>query len=128
MNRTLTIRIKPVVKMLADFRDTFKAVEEGRKVTPRSARSGGCFTNIEAARNFFTRERLALLSAIRRERPGSISELARIVNRSLKSVQTDLKVLEKHGLVRFRPARRAARRASKAPEAPYREIALRIAI
>ncbi|MBZ5561211.1 MAG: helix-turn-helix domain-containing protein [Acidobacteriia bacterium] len=125
MNRTLTIRIKPVVKMLADFRDTFKAVEEGRKVTPRS---GGYFTNIEAARNFFTRERLALLSAIRRERPGSISELARIVNRSLKSVQTDLKVLEKHGLVRFRPARRAARRASKAPEAPYREIALRIAI
>ena len=125
MNGTLTIRIKPVDKMLADFRDTFKAVEKGRRVTPRS---GGYFTSIEAARNFFTRERLGLLRAIRRERPGSISELARTVNRSLKSVQTDLKVLEKHGLVRFRPTPRAHQRASKAPEAPYREIALRIAI
>ena len=125
MDETLTIRIKPVDKMLADFRDTFKAVEGGRRVTPRS---GGYFTNIEAARNFFTRERLALLRAIRRDRPGSISELARTVNRSLKSVQTDLKVLERHGLVRFRRAGRAHQRVSKAPEAPYREIALRIAI
>ena len=125
MSGTLTIRIKPVEKMLADFRRTFKAVEQGRRV---SLRSGAYFTSIEAARNFFTRGRLALLTAIRRDRPGSISELARIVNRNLKSVQTDLKVLEKHGLVRFRPAPRPRPRARKAPEAPYREIALRIAI
>jgi hypothetical protein len=68
MDGTLTIRIRPVDKVLADFRDTFKAVEGGRRVTPRSGRY---FTNIEAARNFFTRERLALLRAIRRDRPGS---------------------------------------------------------
>jgi predicted transcriptional regulator len=125
MSGTLTIRIKPVERMLDDFRHTFKAVAQGRRVTPRR---GGYFTSIEAARNFFTRERLALLRAIRRERPGSISELARMVERSLKSVQTDLKVLQKHGLVTFRPASRARQRASKAPESPYREIALRIAI
>jgi predicted transcriptional regulator len=121
----LTIRIKPVEKMLDDFRDTFEAAEQGRRVAPRS---GGYFTSIDAARNFFTRKRVALMRAIRRDQPASISELARIVDRSLKSVQTDLKVLERHGLVRFRPARRARQRTRKAPEAPYREIALRIAI
>lgn len=125
MRETLTIRIKPVEEMLGGFRDTFKALEHGRRVAPRR---GGYFTSTEAARNFFTRERVDLLRTIRRERPSSISELARMVDRSLKSVQTDLKVLEKHGLVRFRPASRARARISKAPEVPYREIALRIAI
>jgi predicted transcriptional regulator len=125
VSRTLTIRIKPVEEMLGDFGRTFKALEQGRRVAPRS---GGYFTSTEAARNFFTQERLRLLRVIRSERPASISELARIVDRSLKSVQTDLKVLERHGLVRFRPASRAHQRASKTPEVPYREIALRIAI
>ena len=31
MDGTLTIRIRPVDKVLADFRDTFKAVEGGRR-------------------------------------------------------------------------------------------------
>jgi len=125
MSGVLTIRIKPVEKMLGDFRNTFTAVQQGRRVAPRR---GGYFTSIDAARNFFTRERVALLRAIRKDQPASISELSRIVERSLKSVQTDLKVLEKHGLVRFRPSRRDHQPASKTPETPYREIALRIAI
>jgi predicted transcriptional regulator len=122
---TLTIRIKPVEEMLGDFGDTFKVLEQGRRVAPRS---GGYFTGTEAGRNFLTQERVHLLRTIRRERPGSISELARILDRSLKSVQIEFKVLEKHGLVRFRPASRTRQRASKAPEVPYREIALRIAM
>ena len=125
MKEILTIRIRSVEEGLKDFQEAFEAVWRGRKIVPKH---GAYFTSIEAARNFLTRERLALLSAIRRERPGSISELSRTVGRSLKSVQTDLKVLERHGLVRFRPARRASQRASKVPEAPYSEVALRIAL
>ena len=125
MNGTVTIRIKPPEKMLADFASTFQAVKQGKSVRPRS---GAYFTSIEAARNFLTAERLALLRAIRSQRPGSIYELARMVNRNLKSVQTDLKILERHGLVRLRETRRSAQRSVKVPEAPYREIALTIAI
>src|SRR5271157_1514417 len=125
MNRTLSIRIKPTDEMLADFRDTFRAVEQGRKVR---GRSGAYFTSIEAARKFLTPERLALLKAIRSRHPGSISELTRMVNRNLKSVQTDLKILERHGLVHLRETRRSAQRKTKVPEDPYREIALKIAI
>ena len=87
---------------------------------PRSSRC-------EAARNFLTPERVALLRTVRRERPGSIYELAKIAERDLKSVQADVKILERHGLVRLRQDRSSGRKA-KVPEAPYREIALRIAI
>jgi predicted transcriptional regulator len=125
MKEILTIRIKPVEEGLKDFQQAFQAVRHGRKVVPKH---GTYFTSIEAARNFLTPERLALLRAIRGSRPGSISELARVVKRDLKTVQTDLKILEKHGLVRFREARQASRRTAKAPVAPYREIALKIAI
>jgi predicted transcriptional regulator len=46
----------------------------------------------------------------------------------LEECATDLKVLDKHGLVTFHGASREHQGASKAPEVPYREIALRIAI
>jgi predicted transcriptional regulator len=124
MKNTLTIRIKTVDKMLAGFRRSYKAIERGKKPKPQS---GAYFTSIEAARNFLTPERVALLRAIRHERPGSIYELAKIAERDLKSVQTDVKVLERHGLVRLREDR-STRRKVKVPEAPYREIALKIAI
>lgn len=86
------------------------------------------FASIEAVRNVLTRERLALLRAIKGHRPGSIYELAKVVDRNLKSVQTDLKVLEEHGLVRLSVRHRAARRLVKVPEAPFGEIAVKIAI
>ncbi len=124
MKETLTIRIKPVDEMLAGFRKRYKAIAQGKKT---ELQRGAYFTSIEAARNFLTPERMALLSAVRREQPGSIYELAKITGRDLKSVQADVKLLERHGLLRLREDRSTGRKA-KVPEAPYREIALRIAI
>lgn len=125
MKETLTIHIKPIDEGLKDFQESFEAARQGRKAVPKR---GTYFTSVEAARNFLTPERLALLRIIRESRPASVYGLAKITGRNLKSVQTDLKVLEKHGLVQFRGVRRAAHRTAKAPIAPYREIALKIAI
>lgn len=125
MKEILTIRIKPVEEGLKDFQEAFQAVRHGRKVVPKH---GTYFTSIEAARNFLTPERLALLRAIRGSRPGSISELARVVKRDLKSVQTDLKILERHGLLHLRQSVRSGQRKAKVPEVPYREIDLKIAV
>ncbi|GEM_PF-3337159 len=87
------------------------------------------FASIEAVRNVLTRERLALLRAIKGRRPGSIYELAKVVERNLKSVQTDLKFLQEHGLVRLNVHQQARRKQHvKVPEAPFGEIAVRIAI
>jgi predicted transcriptional regulator len=125
MAKTLTIEIKSTGDALEGFRKTFKAVERGERV---ARHEGVYFTSIEAARNLLTRNRLALLRAIRAKHPGSIYELAKTVSRDLKNVQQDLRILESYGLIRMSPARRAGKRLAKVPEAPFDEITLKIAI
>jgi len=125
MTKTLTIRVKSLHEVLDGFRTTFKAVATGQRV-PR--REDVYFASIEAARNLLTPTRLALLRVIRDKRPGSIYELAKLVERDFKNVQGDLKLLERYGLVRLDRGRRTGKRVVKAPRVACSEIALRIAI
>jgi predicted transcriptional regulator len=125
MARTLTIRIKPAAEVLKEFRGTFKALQAGR---PVGRREGIYFTSIEAARNLLTPRRLAMLRAVRVHRPRSIYELARLVDRDLKNVQDDLRVLERYGLVRLTDGHSTGKRRVRVPRTPFGEIALKIAI
>ena len=125
MARTLTIGIKSWRESAAEFRDVFKAVQAGRRVKQSD---GVYFTSLEAARNLLTPGRLALLRAIRRERPGSIYQLAKLTGRDLKNVQQDLRLLETYGLVRVTRGRGVGRRTVKVPETLFDEITLKIAI
>jgi predicted transcriptional regulator len=125
MAKTLTIRISSLDQGLKRFRETYKAGEAGRSVTRRA---GVYFTSLEAARNLLTPSRLALLRAVRTRRPGSIYELAKIVDRDLKNVQDDLRLLERYGLVRMSRGRSIGKRRVKIPQAVFGEIALRIAL
>jgi len=122
--KTVTFTIEPFAESVKRFQKTFEAVREGRKI---KAEDIAGFTSLEAARNFLTRERLALLRAIRSHHPGSIYELAKIVDRDLKNVQEDIRILERHGLVKITERPRGTRKI-KVPEVPFEEIALRIAI
>ena len=125
MAKTLTIRIKSADTALEGFRKTFKDVDAGRRVNKRE---GVYFTSIEAARNLLTPNRLALLRAVRSQRPGSIYELAKIVDRDLKNVQDDLRLLETYGLIRMADATRSGKRRVRVPEALFDQIELKIAI
>jgi predicted transcriptional regulator len=125
MAKTLTIRIKPVEKAMNEFREAYKTLEAGRRVRRRE---GVYFVSIEAARNLLTPNRLALLRAIRTERPSSIYQLAKKLNRNLKNVQEDLHLLEGYGVVKLTAGRSAGKRRVKVPETLYSEIALKIAI
>jgi predicted transcriptional regulator len=125
MRKTLNIEIRPLSELFDDFRGAFKAVQQGRSF---KSREGVYFTSLEAARNFLTKERLALLQAIRAKHPQSIYELAKMVNRDLKNVQQDVRLLERHGLIRLIERRRGQRSKVRVPEAPFDQIALRIAI
>jgi predicted transcriptional regulator len=125
MARTMKIQIKANAEALEDFRQTFKAVEAGRRVRRRG---GIYFTSIEAARNLLTPNRLALLRTIRARHPGSIYELAKIVQRDLKNVQDDLRLLARYELVRMGAGRGTGNRKVKIPTAPFDQIALEIAI
>jgi predicted transcriptional regulator len=130
MAKTLTIRIKPLNEAMETFRQSFKAVQGSTQTTARVQREAAVFfTSIEAARKLLTPNRLALLRAIRTERPRSIYALARLLGRDLKNVQDDLRLLESYGLVRMARSRRPGKgRRTKTPQALFQEIALKIAI
>jgi len=121
----LTIEIRPLPDLVGDFREAFKAARQRRAF---KRREGVYFTSLEAARNFLTKERLALLHVIREKRPRSIYELAKMVDRDLKNVQQDVALLERHGLVKFTEKRRGEKSKVLVPEAPFDEIALRITV
>lgn len=125
MAKTLTIRIKSADTALEEFRKTFKGVEAGRRV---DRHEGVYFTSIEAARNLLTPNRLALLRAVRSGRPGSIYELAKMVDRDLKNVQDDLRILEMYGLIRMSDATRSGKRRVRVPKSLFDQIELKIAI
>lgn len=110
--KTVTFTIEPFSDSLKRFKQTFEAVRAGHDVEPREIVG---FTSLEAARNFLTRERLALLRAIKTRHPGSIYALAKMVERDLKNVQEDIRILERPGLVKLtkRPAAVARSRCLK---------------
>lgn len=124
--KTVSFSIRPFSEVMGDFAKTFEGVQSGRRI-PKGAREEVGFTSIEAARNFLTHERLALLRAIRSRHPGSLYELAKLVGRDFKNVQEDIRILERHGLVRITKESRGKRKV-KVPQVLFEEIALRIAI
>lgn len=124
--KTVSFSIRPFSDVTDDFTRTFEALRSGRRV-PTGPREEVGFTSLEAARNFLTRERLALLRAIRTRHPESLYELAKMVGRDFKNVQEDIRMLERHGLVRITKLPRGSRKV-KVPRVPFEEIALKIAI
>jgi predicted transcriptional regulator len=122
--KTVTFSIRSLGDVADDFAKTFDAVRTGRRVQSRDEVG---FTSIEAARNFLTRERLALMRTIRTRHPGSLYELAKMVKRDFKNVQEDIGILERHGLVRISKQPRGKRQV-KVPQVLFEEIALKIAI
>src|ERR1035437_1225205 len=124
--KTVNFSIRALNEVADDFAKTYDAVRTGRRISKASRDEVG-FTSIEAARNFLTRERLSLMRTIRTRHPGSLYELAKMVNRDFKNVQEDIGILERHGLVRIAKEPRGKRRV-KVPHVLFEEIALRIAI
>lgn len=59
------------------------------------------FSGISSLRQLLTNEKARILHTIKYEKPSSIYQLAKILNRNFKSVSDDLKVLEKFGLIEF---------------------------
>jgi len=124
--KTVTFSIRPLSEVADDFAKTFDAIRSRRRI-PKKPRDEVGFTSIEAARNFMTRERLALMHTIRTRQPGSLYALAKMLGRDFKNVQEDIRILERHGLVRIARKPRGKRKV-KVPQVLFEEIALRIAI
>ena len=95
--KTIRIRLKSVDQALDEAVATMKAIEKGKRV---KLRKGEYFENLDAVRSILTENRLALLRLIRRHKPESVAELARLAGRDFKHVHGDVALLQDLGLVR----------------------------
>lgn len=55
----------------------------------------------EAARRLMATERLKMLSTIRKEKPGSLYALAKLMKKDIKTIATDAAILSDAGLMRL---------------------------
>ena len=97
--KIVRISVKPTKQALKEFAKALGKTRRGQEVKQYA---GVGFESIEGLRNVLTKRRLELLSVVRHKKPHSIYELSRLLNRDLKSVNTDLKVLKENDFIEFK--------------------------
>ncbi len=121
--RKVRVGIKDLKTALNEFVEIGKAVEEGK---PVKKEKGVYFTSVEAFRKAITPKRLALLKAIKTEKPSSVRQLSKIAERDVKNVSTDIKFLEQVGLVDIKRNDEAEKEIT--PSVSYDKILFEIAV
>ena len=121
--RKVRVGIKDLKTALNEFVEIGKAVEEGK---PVKKEKGVYFTSVEAFRKAITPKRLALLKAIKTEKPSSVRQLSKIAKRDVKNVSTDIKFLEQVGLVDIK--RNDETKKEITPSVSYDKILFEIAV
>jgi predicted transcriptional regulator len=118
--KIIRIQIRSVDEALADFVSTAESIKNGRKI---QRETGVYFASLEAFRRAITPKRMQLLHTIREEKPSSLHELAKLLNRDIKNVSDDVIFLEQIGLIE-----RKRYDNKTAPRGAYDEMQVKIAI
>lgn len=71
------------------------------------------FSGLEALRRLLSNEKAKILYAIKHNKPNSIYNLSKILNRDFKSVQNDVKFLEKFGFIELKSEHKGKRKMLK---------------
>jgi len=94
--KRINLRFFDAKEALKKFAAKLSATRKGRPLAKEELLS---FSTINVFRKIITEKRLELLHVIKQKTPGSVYELAKEVDRDLKSVNTDLSILKELGLV-----------------------------
>jgi len=94
--KKVIIEVKPLKEVLYEFAEVYGKVKNGESVEPKR---GVSFPNIELYRKTFSNKRMQLLKIIKKNKPGSIYELAKILDRDYKNVFEDVKHFRFLGLI-----------------------------
>ncbi|WKZ34024.1 MAG: winged helix DNA-binding protein [Thermodesulfobacteriota bacterium] len=121
--KKVKVGIKSTKEALDDFVKAGEAIERGQKA---SKQEGLFFESIEGFRKALTPRRIELLHIIREQRPESIQELARLADRDMRAVVTDISILERYGLVDMK--RKKDGRKLSTPIVDYDTIDIKIAV
>lgn len=92
--KTLTITISSTAEFLADIKGSLKAAQSSRKKAETLS-----FDTMETFKRVLTQNRLEILMAIARNRPESIYQLAKFLDREHPHVMKDCKALETFGFI-----------------------------
>jgi predicted transcriptional regulator len=96
--KVIKLTVEPTKEVLKKFATALGKSRKGEI----EEHAGISFESIESLRNVLTRRRLELLSVIRHKKPNSIYELSKLLDRDIKSVNTDLKILKENDFVSFK--------------------------
>src|SRR3989338_10335699 len=84
----ITLKVKTIDEMAADFKRAWKGAGKGRSV--REAAETICFDSVEDMQKFLSPERIRLLKTVHKKNPKSIYELAKLLGRDRKNVTEDV--------------------------------------
>jgi predicted transcriptional regulator len=121
--KKIDIGIKGLKESLGDFADTWKKLEAGKRVKKEE---GIYFESVDAMRAVLTNKRLLILKTIKEKEPGSVYELAKLLNRDLKNISQDIKLLAEVGLVTLEKIEKEKKRI--VPHVDYSKILLEIPV
>ena len=94
--RKIKVQIKSLDEALDEFVDTAKRIQRGQAVKPKKATY---VADPETARAIFTESRLRLIQTLKERSPGSIYELAKLLDRDFKNVYEDVIFLSELGII-----------------------------
>ncbi len=121
--KKIDIGIKGLKESLNDFAATWKKLEAGKKVKKEE---GIYFESVDAMRAALTNKRLLILKTIKEKEPGSVYELAKLLNRDQKNISQDIKLLAEVGLVTLEKIEKEKKRI--VPHVDYSKILLEIPV
>ena len=114
------IEVKSLDEVLGETKGVMKALAEGKEVEPSSYVA---FENLDLVTKVLTKERMALLKAVRHHNPSSIRELARLLGRNYKNVHSDVMLLSKYGILDLQKEGK-----SRKPYLDYEELEIAVPI
>ncbi len=121
--KSVKIGIRNIHDFLEDVKGVMKKIKKGEKVKSEKALY---FESIEGFRKALTPKRLELLHVIREKQPKSLQELSRLVKRDMKSIVTDINILESLDLIDMKRKKNGKR--ETIPKVDYDRIDLQIAV
>lgn len=121
--KRVKIGIKSLEDVLGNAKEVMKKLERREKVKPEKELY---FESIEGFRKALTPKRLELLRFIKDKQPKSLQELSRLTKRDMKSIVTDIDILESLDLIDIK--RKKEGRRESMPTVDYERIDLQIAV
>ena len=121
--KNIVVEVKSIEDTLSEAKKIMEKLEKGIGVEKKESIS---FRNVDVMRKVLTNKRLQLIKSIRKHKPQSIYELAKIVGRDPKSVNIDIMVLNKLGMIDLK--RTDKKRENIVPKVNYEKIDIAIAV